>query len=320
MRTYGPSDISTARRLIAALVPPQVQCSVAVINKGLTLSVLIQAGGRMQRYEFGWTGVSETSPGVPAPHFSKLVAIQIGEEWETGAYVPHAENANRAPSPPTWVRNRAQLLSWVTASKPGETAIYHAGNLTVFRNTLQRRLIEINRIEDRRSGRMPLPAPLRRERGNLEDVRDMLGTIEKLNKEGVISLSQRRVDTETHYLATKGKTHMASNPAAVMALQKRLRNAVQAAWTPFVQQGAFKILNVGFEGSQDDTHDMTIKVELYRDNAQRPLHHRIPVSDLTDDQTRWPYILAQRATVVIKQLRAREGRAKNTKLTLDELS
>lgn len=324
MKKYGPDDITSANRMIGGLVPSSVRVQASVTNYGSTLVVFVQGGTDLQTYDFGWTGRTATSPGKPAPPFNRAAANAIADEWETGRHLPVANRAdNRANhAAPEWVRSRQELTGWLVGNKNnGMSAVYFAGNLADFRAKSQKRLVEINRIEDKGSGRMPLRATLRRERANIERTQELLQTIDKLYKSGTITLSQRRAGTETHYLATKVKNIMPANPAEVMKLQKNVRNAIQRHWGQYAgEPDGFNILAIGFEGGQDEIHNMTAKVEVYRRNPQDPLHYRIPTTDLGPEVDQWGYILEQRAAAVKKQLRAREGRSATTKKTLDELS
>lgn len=324
MKIYGPDDITSACRMIGGLVPSGVRVMASVVNAGVTLKVLVQSGIDLATYEFGWTGRSATSPGKPAPVFGRAAANIIADEWETGRHLPVANRADNHANhaAPEWVRSRQELTGWLVGSKNNNVAVvYFAGNLADYRAKAHKRLVEINRIEDKGSGRMPLRASLRRERAQIERVQELLQTIDKLYKNGTITLSQRRAGTETHYLATKVKNIMPSNPVVVMALQKQVRNAIQRHWGQYAGEAdGFKILAIGFEGGHDEIHNMTAKVEVYNRNPQNPLHFRIPTVDLGTDADQWGPMLAQRAAAVKKQLRAREGRSATTKKTLDDLA
>lgn len=307
-KIYGPDDVAAARRMINGLLPGGVFSSVSTINQGLTLSVLVQNGPYICGYEFGWTGRTSTSPGKPAPSFSRQAAIDIAEQWENGVYRPPAPSAKPEARPPLYVRNRAEFTQWLVSRSSPRDAVYFTGNLAQFRQKAQRRLVEINRIEDRGSGRMPLKASLRRERAALQTTQEMLQQIDKSLKHGLIALSQRRMGPDINYLATKVNA-MPVNPAAVIKRQNLVRNAIQHHWAKYANQpNGFKILSIDFEGSEDEIHNRTAKIEAYRDSPQQPTVFRIPIVDLGDVQQSWGPILEQKAAALKKLIRARAGR------------
>lgn len=306
MKIYGAGDVAIAKRMVSGLVPSGVSVAVSILNSGMTLRVMVQGGPDFHAYDFGLTERTATSPGRFVPHFSRPAVLEIADEWETGRRLPKAKGPDNSAPAPVYVRSRQDLALWLS-SQTKANAVYFVGDLATFRKEGAKRVVEINRIEDRRSGRMPLKAPLRRERAGLQATIELIEAVKKYYQKGVITLSQRRVGTEINYLAMKA-ANMAVNPAEQMRLQKQVRNAIRTHWDKNVRRGDFTIIAIEFEGGHDEIHNTTARVEVYRSNPQQPVHFRIPVTDLGDEQEAWGAILDNKAKAVMKMIRSREGR------------
>lgn len=102
-----------------------------------------------------------------------------------------------------------------------------------------------------------------------------------------------------------------------MDIRKELRNAITAAWKRFDR--SFKIANIDFEGTQDKIHDITAKVSIFKNDPQRTVDIRIAYRDLGKERQRWPHVLQQKGLAATKQIRMRDGIAKDRK-TLDDFA
>lgn len=107
-----------------------------------------------------------------------------------------------------------------------------------------------------------------------------------------------------------------SQPYQEGKLQKQMKNAITACFQRYPNQ--FRVAGIDFEGGGDEKKPVVAVVLVYRDNPQEPLTVRVSQLDLGENAARWPHILAEKASKVIKQVNAREGRSKTKITSLDD--
>lgn len=309
--------------MLQGLLPSHLRVEASVLNAGETLGVAIVSGNYLDHmaYEFGLVGRSETSVGRPGPLFDHGAALRIAEDWRSGAYVPVAPVLKQvAPNVPI-ITTRDGLVEWVLKARKGDQCCYFKGNLATFRNNTPAEIVALQKKHDsRRTKADPLAAARVRET-QLRRTMELVEHTKKLFDSGMITFSQRREAGETIYLATRIGGHMTDSGRALqtqtMDIRKELRNAITAAWKRFDR--SFKIANIDFEGTQDKIHDITAKVSIFKNDPQRTVDIRIAYRDLGKERQRWPHVLQQKGLAATKQIRMRDGIAKDRK-TLDDFA
>lgn len=310
MSIFDHDQAQAAKRTLQALLPAGVRVETAVLNHGRTLSVSVVGELGSTTYDFGWTGRTATHDGNPAPPWNTTAALAIAAEWASGCrVVVPGPTLAKAGTPRTPILSTTEaLIEWVSAAKPGDTAVYFKGNLARFRFEAHGRIIELQAKADRHRGKVRAPASERVEVAKLQRQIELINHTTILFRNNLITFSQRREPgrEEITYLATRIGKHMnTTSPVFAAAnMQKLVRNAINLAWQKFTPE-SFKIMAIGFEGGQDINHQTTANVEIYKDNPQSPLHIRIPMIDLGDDRAKWPAILEQKGQVAVKQMRMR---------------
>lgn len=314
---YTHAEAKDARRKLISMLPETVTVHTGVLNMGRTLSVLVSnSQAQMKSYEFGWVGRTSTCDGRQGEEFSNKAIMAIADEWNNGSlFVKAYEPSVRAAPATPYVITKDALIDWVAKARKGDMVVYFRGSLARFRNDAPRRIVELQKRADQAPAKRPQPAHERAELFQLQRDRELLTQIDLFMRKDLITVSQRP-DIEgngTAYLAIrKGKQMAVSHPYVEGKLKKEIGNAIQVAWAKFSRD--FQIQAIDWEGTTDDTHKITARVLIYRDNAQDPTVIHIPEDDLGQNRKQWPHILHNKGKKAVKMVNAREGRAK-TKIT-----
>jgi hypothetical protein len=196
LTSYTHADSEDVRRKLNAMLEPGCRAHTGVYNNGSTLGVVVASRkGASRLYEFGWAGKTEDAPGYPSPAVSNAGLLEIVSQWRRGE---PEELAPATPAVPASgpvahkVETREEFLRWLSAAKPGATALYHEGSVANYRKDAPLRLTELQRLADDAKPSHPRPAAESVEMQQIQDHIELIQTVTNMAQTDMVRLIQRR--------------------------------------------------------------------------------------------------------------------------------